>query len=40
MTQLDLVKAFLEDAEIQQKYDLTPNDVAKMTMTSEYNPAA
>lgn len=40
MTQLDLVKSFLEDAEIQQKYGLTPDEVAQMTMTSEYNPDA
>ena len=40
MTQLDLVKSFLEDAEIQQKYDLSPYDVAQMTMSSEYNPTA
>lgn len=40
MIQLDLVKSFLEDAEIQQKYGLTPDDVAQMTMTSEYNPDA
>ncbi len=40
MTQLDLVKSFLEDKEIQEKYDLTSDEVAKMTMTSEYNPNA
>lgn len=40
MTQLDLVRSFLEDAEIQQKYGLTPDDVAQMTMTSQYNPDA
>ena len=40
MTQLDLVKSFLEDADIQDKYGLTPDDVAKMTMSSEYNPKA
>ena len=40
MTQLDLVKSFLEDADIQQKYNLTPDDVAQMTMTSQYNPNA
>ncbi len=36
MTQLDIVKAFLEDAEIQEKYGLTPADVAQMTMQSQY----
>ena len=40
MTQLDLVKSFLADADIQQKYGLTPDDVAQMTMTSQYNPNA
>ena len=40
MTQLDIVKSFLEDADIQQKYGLTPNDVSQMTMTSQYNPDA
>ena len=40
MTQLDLVKSFLEDAEIQQKYGLSPDDVAQMIMSSEYNPTA
>ena len=38
MTQLDIVKAFLEDADIQQKYGLTPDEVAEMTMTSKYSP--
>ncbi len=38
MTQLDIVKAFLEDADIQQKYGLTPEAVAEMTMTSTYSP--
>ena len=40
MTQLDLVKSFLEDTEIQEKYGLTADDVAQMTMSSEYNPNA
>lgn len=40
MTQLDLVKSFLEDAAIQERYGLTPDDVAQMTMTSQYNPDA
>ena len=40
MTQLELVKAFLEDAEIQEKYGLTPNDVSQMTMTSQHNAKA
>ena len=38
MTQLDITKAFLEDAEIQAKYGLTPADVAQMTMQSHYKP--
>ena len=38
MTQLNIVKAFLEDADIQQKYGLTPDVVAEMTMTSKYSP--
>ena len=38
MTQLDLAKSFLEDADIQQKYGLTPDDVAQMMMNSEYKP--
>lgn len=37
MTQLDLVKSFLEDTNIQEKYGLTPDDVAQMTMTTQYN---
>jgi pilus assembly protein TadC len=37
MTQLDLVKSFLEDTEIQQKYGLSPADVVQMTMNSQYN---
>ncbi len=40
MTQLDIVKSFLEDAEIQQKYGLTPADMAQMTMTSHHNTRA
>ena len=40
MTQLDLVKSFLEDAEIQQKYGLTPNDISQMTLTSQHNADA
>lgn len=38
MTQLDIVKAFLEDADIQQKYGLMPDVVAQMTMSSTYSP--
>ncbi len=38
MTQLDIVKAFLEDAEIQEKYGLAPADVTQMTMQSHYKP--
>lgn len=40
MTQLDLVKSFLEDTAIQEKYGLTPTDVAQMTMTTQYNANA
>lgn len=38
MTQLDIVKAFLNDAEIQEKYGLTAADVAQLTMQSHYKP--
>lgn len=37
MTQLDIVKAFLEDPIIQQKYGLTSRDITEMTMNSTYN---
>ncbi len=40
MTQLDIVKSFLEDADIQEKYGLTPADVAQMTLTSQHNAKA
>lgn len=40
MTQLDLVKSFLEDTDIQEKYGLTPADVAQMTMNTQYNANA
>lgn len=40
MTQLDIVKSFLEDTDIQQKYDLTPGDVSQMTLTSQHNANA
>lgn len=40
MTQLDIVKSFLEDSEIQEKYGLTPNDVSQMTLTSQHNADA
>ncbi|MBO0933295.1 hypothetical protein [Fibrella aquatilis] len=40
MTQLDIVKSFLEDSEIQEKYSLSPADVAQMTLTSHYNADA
>lgn len=40
MTQLDIVKAFLEDADIQQKYSLTPDEVAQVTMSSQHGPDA
>ena len=37
MTQLDIVKAFLQDTEIQEKYGLTPAEVDQMTTQSQYN---
>lgn len=37
MTQLDIVKAFLQDAEIQEKYGLTPAEVDQMTTQSQFN---
>ncbi|GAB2564772.1 hypothetical protein [Spirosoma areae] len=40
MTQIDIVKAFLEDADIQQKYSLTPDEVTQMTMSSQHNAEA
>lgn len=40
MTQLEIVKSFLEDTDIQAKYGLTPDDVAQMTMTTQYNANA
>jgi hypothetical protein len=36
MTQLELVKAFLQDPEIGEKYDLTPADLEQMTPQSTY----
>ena len=40
MTQLDIVKSFLEDSDIQQKYGLTPDEVAQVTMSSQHSPDA
>lgn len=40
MTQLDIVKSFLEDSDIQSTYGLRPDDVAQMTLTSHYNADA
>lgn len=40
MTQLDIVKAFLQDAEIQQKYGLTAHEVDQITSTSQHAPKA
>lgn len=37
MTQLDIVKAFLQDTEIQEKYGLTPADIDQMTTQSQFN---
>ncbi len=39
MTQLDIVKAFLEDADIQTKYHIAPDEVAQLTMTSQQQNA-
>ena len=40
MTQLDIIKSFLEDFDIQQKYGLTPDEVAQVTMSSQHSPDA
>lgn len=40
MTQIDIVKAFLQDAEIQQKYHLLPDEVSRMTLQSQPNADA
>ena len=40
MTQLDIIKAFLQDTEIQQKYGLTPAEVNQMTMQSQFSEDA
>ena len=40
MTQLDIVKAFLQDAEIQEKYGLTPAEADQMTTQSQYTGKA
>ncbi len=40
MTQLDIVKAFLQDAEIQQKYGLTPADINQMTTQTQFKEEA
>jgi predicted RNA-binding protein with PIN domain len=40
MTQLDIVKAFLQDTAIQEKYGLTPADIDQMTMQSQYTAKA
>lgn len=40
MTQLDIVKAFLQDAEIQQKYGLMPDEVDQITLVSQHAPKA
>jgi hypothetical protein len=36
MNQLEIVRAFLTDPLIQQKYGLSPNDIAQMTMQSHF----
>lgn len=36
MTQLDIVKSFLQDTEIGEKYGLSPTDLAQMTLQSQY----
>ena len=40
MTQLEIVKSFLQDTDIQQKYGLTPADIDQMTMQSQYTAKA
>ena len=40
MTQLDIVKAFLQDAEIQEKYGLTPAEVDQISLVSQHAPKA
>lgn len=40
MTQLDVVKAFLNDETIQAKYNLTLDDVTQLTMTTQFNGEA
>lgn len=40
MTQLDIVKAFLQDPDIQQKYGLTPDEVSRMTLQTQPNESA
>lgn len=40
MTQIEIVKAFLQDPQIQQKYSLTPDDVNRMTLQSQPNAEA
>lgn len=40
MTQLDIVKAFLQDPQIQEKYGLTPDEVSRLTLQSQANSQA
>ncbi|TLV00340.1 hypothetical protein [Dyadobacter luticola] len=37
MLQIELIKSFLKDDEIQKKYGLTPTDVDQMSMTSKFS---
>jgi hypothetical protein len=40
MLQIELIKSFLQDDEIQKKYGLTPHDVEQMSMTTKFHPQA
>jgi len=40
MTQLEIVKSFLQDSDMQQKYGLTPADIDQMTTQSQYTAKA
>ncbi len=40
MTQLDIVKAFLDDADIQAKYNLPAAEAAQVTMSSQHGTDA
>ena len=40
MTEIEILKAFLEDSEIQEKYGLSPMEVTQMTMSSRHDADA